>query len=196
VAGPLPILDARRQCPQASDRVPYDVWIRQGFIHATSGNVIDYDVIRECIRTDAEQFRIEEIAFDRWNATQLCTQLASDGIEMMPFGQGFASMAGPTRELEKLIVGRQFAHGGHPVLRWMASNMAVKQDPAGNLKPDKAKSSDRIDGIVALVMAIGRAMVQEENIPYTGLRWSKDSDHTLGIQFRRTAANARRSGAR
>lgn len=147
------------------DRVPYDVWIRQGFIDATSGNVIDYDVIRESIRRDAKQFQIKEIAFDRWGAIQLCTQLSSDGIEMIPFGQGFASMSGPTRELEKLVVGRQLAHGGNPVLRWMASNVAVKQDPAGNLKPDKSKSTERIDGIVALVMGIGRASVHEDKTP-------------------------------
>jgi phage terminase large subunit-like protein len=147
------------------DRVPYDVWIRQGFIQTTSGNVVDYDVIREAIKKDAAQFRIREISFDRWNATQLSTQLASDGIEMVEFGQGFASMSGPMRELEKLIIGRQLAHGGHPVLKWMASNVAVKQDPAGNLKPDKSKSTERIDGIVALVMAIGRATVHQGKDP-------------------------------
>ena len=89
-----------------------------------------------------------------------------DGLDMIPFGQGFASMSAPTKELEKLIVGRQLAHGGHPVLRWMVSNVAVKQDPAGNLKPDKAQSSDRIDGIVAMVMALGRATVAPEGPSY------------------------------
>src|SRR5262249_16161690 len=159
------------------DRVPYDVWIRQGLIHATSGNVVDYDVIRECIHEDAERFHIREIAFDRWNATQLVTQLTSDCSEMIPFGQGFGSMSAPTRELEKLIVGRQIAHGGHPVLRWMASNVAVKQDAAGNLKPDKAKSTERIDGIVALIMAIGRAMVHEEETVGSGLRSLSNQIH-------------------
>src|SRR5205823_1252024 len=107
-----------------------------------------------------------EIAFDRWNATQLCIQLQSDGIEMVPFGQGFSSMTAPTKELEKMILGRQIAHGGNAVLRWMVSNVAVKQDPAGNLKPDKGKSSDRIDGVVATVMAIGRATVAVEDSGY------------------------------
>ena len=146
------------------DRVP-NVWVREGLIEATEGNVIDYDVIHERIREDAETFRIREIAFDRWNATQLCTQLMSDGFEMVSFGQGFASMAAPTRELENLIVGRQLAHGGNPVMRWMFSNVAVKQDAAGNLKPDKGKATERIDGVVALVMAVGRAMVREESQP-------------------------------
>jgi phage terminase large subunit-like protein len=144
------------------DRVPYDVWIRHGLIEATEGNVIDYDIIRERIHEDAEQFQIREIAFDRWNATQLVTQLTSDGLQMFPFGQGFASMSAPTKELEKLIVGRELAHGGNPVLRWMMSNVSVKQDPAGNVKPDKSKSTERIDGIVALVMAIGRATLHTQ----------------------------------
>ncbi len=141
------------------DRVPYDQWIREGYIEATEGNVIDYDVIRKRIREDAERFNIKEIAFDRWNSSQLCIQLQSDGTEMIPFGQGFASMSAPTKELEKRILGRQIAHGGHPVLRWMISNVSVKQDPAGNLKPDKSKSSERIDGVVALIMAQGRVTV-------------------------------------
>src|SRR5262249_36968995 len=159
------------------DRVPYDLWVRQGFFESTDGNVIDYDVIRERIREDAKAYDIQEIAFDRWNSTQLCTQLTSDGLTMVPFGQGFASMSGPTRGLEKVIIGHQLAHGGHPVLRWMASNVAVKQDAAGNLKPDKGKSTERIDGIVALVMAIGRAMVHEEETVGSGLRSLSNQIH-------------------
>src|SRR5262249_36961862 len=120
---------------------------------------------------DAEAYDIREIAFDRWSATQLCTQLTSDGIEMIPFGQGFASMSAPTKELEKLILGRQLAHGGHLVMRWMVSNVAVKQDAAGNRKPDKGRSSERIDGVVALVMAIGRAMVHQEKVISCSVYW-------------------------
>ena len=156
----MPADNVRKRVEQ--DRVPFDQWIREGYIEATDGNVIDYDVLKKRIQEDAEQYDILEVAFDRWNATQMVTQLTSDGLEMIPFGQGFASMAGPTRELEKLIVGRQIAHGGNPVMRWMVSNVAVKQDAAGNLKPDKAKSSERIDGVVATIMAVGRAMVQPE----------------------------------
>ncbi len=105
---------------------------------------------------------IVEIAVDRWNATHITTQLTDDGFTVVPFGQGFKSMSGPTKELEKLVLEGKLFHGGNPVLRWMASNVAVKQDPAGNLKPDKQKSNDRIDGVVALVMALGRAIVQPE----------------------------------
>lgn len=143
------------------DRVPYDVWAEQGYLTPTEGNVVDYDHIREEIREFAETYQVVEIPYDRWNATQLVTQLMSDGARMVPFGQGFASMAAPTAELERLIRGGKLRHGGHPILRWMASNVAVEQDPAGNLKPSKRRSTERIDGIVALIMAIGRAMVHQ-----------------------------------
>jgi len=141
------------------DRVPYDLWVRDGYIEATEGNVVDYDVIRERINELGDRFDIQEIAIDRWNSTQLQTQLLGDGFEVVPFGQGFASMAAPTKELDKLLRERSIRHGGNPVLRWMASNVAVKGDAAGNWKPAKDKSSERIDGIVALIMALGRAMV-------------------------------------
>lgn len=142
------------------DRVPYPEWIQRGVLKATPGNVIDFDVIRADINALGEQVEIAELAIDRWNATQLATQLEGDGFTVMLFGQGFASMAGPTKELLRLIAAGELAHGGHPVLRWMASNVAVKQDAAGNLKPDREKSGEKIDGIVALVMALGRALVQ------------------------------------
>lgn len=138
------------------DRVPYDVWVRDGLIEATPGAVIDYEFIRAKLATLADQFHIKEIAIDRWNATQLSTQLDGDGFEVVGFGQGFASMAGPTKELERLIIGKEIAHGGNPVMRWMASNVSVEGDAAGNIKPSKKKSTERIDGIVATIMAIGR----------------------------------------
>ena len=141
------------------DRVPYDTWVRDGFIEATDGNVIDYDVIRSRIGEFSRRFHIREIVYDRWGATQLSTQLQSDAFTIVPFGQGFASMSPAAKQFERLVLGRQIAHGGNPVLAWMASNVAIRQDPAGNIKPDKAKSRDRIDGIVALVMAVGRATV-------------------------------------
>jgi phage terminase large subunit-like protein len=141
------------------DRIQYDVWEKMGFIESTPGNVCDYDHIRERIKQMAEVYRIQEIAYDRWNASQLVTQLMNDGATMVPFGQGYQSMNAPTKELLTLVTGRKLRHGGNPVLRWMASNVAAKQDPADNLKPDKAKSSEKIDGIVAGIMALGRAMV-------------------------------------
>ena len=141
------------------DRVDYAVWIRQGLIEATEGNVVDYRFIRKRINELAERYVIKEIAFDRWNATQLSTELSEeDGFAMVEFGQGFASMAAPTKEFEKLVVGRQLAHGANAVLRWMASNISVRQDPAGNMKPDKEKSGEKIDGIVAILMGLARAV--------------------------------------
>jgi phage terminase large subunit-like protein len=144
------------------DRVPYDLWTRQGFIEATSGNVVDYSAIEQRILADSALFQVKEIAYDPWNATHIALRLQDEGAAMVEFRQGFRSMAAPTRELEKLIVSRKLAHGGNPVTRWMAANVAVAQDPAGNLKPAKDKSTERIDGIVATIMAIGRAMVVQE----------------------------------
>jgi phage terminase large subunit-like protein len=143
------------------DRVDYRVWIREGFIKATQGNVADYDVIRADIGELGKLFPIREIAFDRWNATQLTTQLAGDGFTMALFGQGYASMHAPCRELEKLVTGMLLEHGENPVLRWMASNVAIEQDAAGNMKPSKDRSGEKIDGIVAGLMALARADVHK-----------------------------------
>lgn len=148
------------------DRVPYDVWVREGLITATDGAVTDYDRIRTDINALAERYRIKEIAFDRWNATQLASQLQGDGFAMVGFGQGFASMSGPAKEFERRIVGRELIHDGNAVLRWMVANVTVTQDPAGNIKPDKAKSTERIDGVVAACMAIGRWQVTETAAPH------------------------------
>lgn len=143
------------------DRVPYTTWARQGFIEMTSGNVVDYDTIRTRINELKERFNIAEIAIDPWNATQLSVQLQGDGFEVVTFGQGFKDMTAPSKELEKLVMSNKLMHSGHPVLRWMASNVAVETDAAGNLKPSKKKSTERIDGIVAAVMGLGRALQDE-----------------------------------
>jgi phage terminase large subunit-like protein len=148
------------------DRVPYLTWARQGFLELTPGNVVDYDYIRSKINELGRQYEIVDIAVDRWNATQLATQLGHDGFELVSFGQGFASMSSPTKELEKLVVGRTLVHSQHPVLRWMASNVTVEMDAAGNLKPSKSKSEEKIDGIVALIMAIGRLATRKATTCY------------------------------
>lgn len=139
------------------DRVPYDRWVKLGAMRTTPGNVTDYDTIRRDINADAKVFDISSIAIDRWNATQLAVQLQQDGLNVAFFGQGFASMAAPTKELERLVSARRFDHGHHPVLTWMASNAAVTSDAAGNIKPAKDRASEKIDGIVALIMGIGLA---------------------------------------
>lgn len=139
------------------DRVPYPTWVTEGHITATPGDVIDYDHIRADINALGELHDIREIAVDRWNATQLVTQLDGDGFSVAMFGQGYRSMSAPSKELEALVLGRKLRHAGNPVLRWMAANVAVEMDPAANIKPSKRRSSERIDGIVALVMALARA---------------------------------------
>lgn len=153
----VPMEGARKRAER--DRVPYLQWIEEGFIKATEGDVIDYDVIRADLRELSEVFSIRQIAVDRWNSTQLTTQLTGDGFEVVPFGQGMASMSAPSKEFEKLVIGKKFRHGGNPVLAWCAANVAVEIDAAGNIKPSKKKSTERIDGIVSLVMAVGLAIV-------------------------------------
>jgi phage terminase large subunit-like protein len=146
---------------ERNDRVPYLRWAREKLMELTPGNVVDYEFIRAKVNWLAEIYQIKEIAIDPWNAQHLATELSNDGFQMVQFRQGFASMSAPSKELEKIVLAREIDHGGHPILRWMASNVCVEQDAAGNIKPSKKKSAEKIDGIVALVMALGRAIVQE-----------------------------------
>ena len=140
------------------DHVMYDVWEKQEFIQTTEGNVVHYGFIEQCIIHLSEKYNIREIAYDRWNAAMMVQALEDDGFTMVPFGQGFRDMSPPTKELMRLVLEHRIAHGGHPVLRWNMDNAFVKTDPAGNLKIDKAKSTEKVDGGVALVMALDRAM--------------------------------------
>lgn len=152
----LPKDSIHQRCKR--DRVPYDIWERQGLFELTEGSVIDYSVIRKRIKEMNQEFDIGEIAFDRWNSSETVTKLTDAGFEMVEFGQGFASMNAPTKRVMELVMTGELAHGGNPVLRWMASNVIVQKDPAGNIKPDKGKSRDKIDGIVAMIMAVSRVM--------------------------------------
>ena len=144
-----------------ANSVPYDVWEKQGHILATEGNVIHYDFIEKFIYDLAEKYHILEIAVDRWNATQMIQNLEGEGFTIVPFGQGFSSMSAPTKEFYRLLMEGQIIHGGHPVLRWMAGNVVIDTDPAGNIKVTKAKSKEKIDGIVAVIMALDRCIRQE-----------------------------------
>lgn len=140
------------------DRVPYDAWLRAGWLMATPGNVVDYEWIFADIDDDAHDYDLIEIAFDRWGASRVQTVLQDMGLKLVEFGQGFASMSPPMKELERLIRTHQLEHGNNPILTWMADNLVASEDPAGNIKPDKEKSRERIDGMVALIMALDRAM--------------------------------------
>jgi phage terminase large subunit-like protein len=142
------------------DHVPYDVWVRDGYIKATGGNVTDFGYIEQDIVELAGIYDIREIAFDRTFAGEIVQSLMAEGLTMVEFGQGFYSMASPTAEFERMIKGEKLQHGGNPVLRWNASNVSVAQDAAGNIKPDKEHSIEKIDGIVALIMGVGRAIVE------------------------------------
>lgn len=140
------------------DHVPYDLWNRQGYLETTEGNVVHYGYIEKFIERLGERFNIRDIAFDRWGATQMSQDLENMGFTVVPMGQGFASMSPPTKELMKLTLERKIAHGGHPVLRWNMDNIFIRTDPAGNIKADKAKSTEKIDGAIAMIMALDRAI--------------------------------------
>ena len=140
------------------DHVPYDVWEKQGFIKTTEGNVVHYGFIEKFIETLGERFNIREIAFDRWGAVQMVQNLENMGFTVVPFGQGFKDMSPPTKELMKLVLEQKIAHAGHPVLRWNMDNIFIRTDPAGNIKCDKEKSTEKIDGAIATIMALDRAI--------------------------------------
>lgn len=159
--------EARVQERSRTDKAQYASWIQQGSLLATEGDVIDYRFIRQKIKELGKVFKIQEIAYDRKYATEIVQNLQDlDGFTMVDVGQGMLSMSGPTKELERLLYARQFHHAGNPVTTWMASNVVVKMDEAENIKPDKKKSTDRIDGIVAMIMALGRATLREGDSVY------------------------------
>jgi len=143
------------------DHVPYDTWEKTGDLYTTEGNVIHYAWIEDFIEKLHEKYNIKEIAFDRWGSYELSQNLEGQGLVMIPFGQGYKDMSPPTKELMKLVLEKRIAHGGHPVLRWMMDNVYVRQDPAGNIKMDKQKSTEKIDAAVAMVMALDRAIRNE-----------------------------------
>lgn len=161
---------ARFWCPEArlydetnQYRAQYQAWAREGWLQTTPSRAIDYSFIKKQILKDAETYQLIDLNIDRlFQAHQLATELMEEGITVVGMGQGFVSMAAPMKELERRLLHGKIRHGGNPILRWMAGNVAVKQDPAGNLKPDKATSQGKIDGIVALVMALDRAMRHEK----------------------------------
>lgn len=145
------------------DHVPYDVWKRQGAVNVTEGNVIHYGFIEKFIEQLGERYNIREIAFDRWGAVQMVQNLENMGFTVVPFGQGFKDMSPPTKELMKLTLEKKLAHGGNQPLRWMMDNVFIRTDPAGNIKADKEKSTEKIDGVIALIMGLDRAIRHEND---------------------------------
>jgi phage terminase large subunit-like protein len=140
------------------DRMPYRRWVDEGWIEATPGNVIDYATIRDGILEDRKRFDIESVAYDPWNATQLAVELSNAGLDVREFVQGLRTYTAPTKELLALIADRRLDHGDNPVLRVMASNLKIQTDKNFNVMPHKQHSVGRIDGMCALIMALGRYM--------------------------------------
>lgn len=145
------------------DHVPYDQWQAKGLLQATEGAVIDYNFVQHKILELKKMYRIQEVAYDMWGAPQLRQNLEDAGVKMIQFGQGFKSMSPPFKELMRLVLQEKIAHNGNPILRWNFDNIVVKQDEAGNIKPDKKKATEKIDGAVATIMALARALVQEDH---------------------------------
>lgn len=148
------------------DRVPYDQWARDGLVTLTSGRTVDYDVVRADIRALATVYRLREVGFDPWNASQIAKQLGeTDGLAMVEIRQGFRTLNEPTKRLLSLLIDGKLRHGANPVLRYMANNLSVAMDASGNLKPDREKSGGRIDGIVATIMGLYRAIIADADRP-------------------------------
>ncbi|ALD74527.1 terminase large subunit [Trueperella pyogenes] len=147
------------------DHVPYDQWEREGLLHTTEGNVVHYAAIEAFIEELGTRYDIREIAYDRWGAVQMSQNLDALGFTVVPFGQGFKDMSPPSKELMKLALEGRIQHGGNKVLAWMVDNIHIRTDPAGNIKPDKQKSTEKIDGVVALIMALDRAIRNSNAAP-------------------------------
>ena len=151
------------------ENINYDKWAAEGYVTVTPGNVIDYDFVKADILRIVADYDLRTSAYDRWNSSQTIIDLQNEGMECNPFGQGYGSMSAPTKEFEKLVLTGKIEHFGNPVLRWMLASTLVKTDPAGNIKPDKEKSTQKIDGIVAAIMALGEwmtAQANDESNPY------------------------------
>ena len=151
------------------ENINYDLWVKAGYVKVTPGNVVDYDFVMADILQIIELYDFQSTAYDRWNSSQTIIDLQNEGMECNPFGQGYGSMGAPTKEFEKLVLTEKIVHFGNPVLRWMLASTVVKTDPSGNIKPDKEKSVQKIDGIVAAIMALGEWMTkqaEDDSNPY------------------------------
>lgn len=159
-------LPEARTTADRRDDVDYLAWAREGYLTLQPGDVLDQRLIKQDIQGLAAAYRIKEVAFDRWSATQLAVELGEEGATMISTGMGYASLSAPSKQLEALALSNRLRHGGHPVLSWNIQNVVLEQDAAGNIKPSKARSKDRIDGVVALILAISRAMLRETKSVY------------------------------
>lgn len=154
-----------------NDRVPYDVWQRQGWIEPTAGDAVDRKAILHRILQCAQDYKLRELGYDPWRALDLIQDLQDEGWSsereprLVELRQGYRSFAFPTAKFEELVLSRKLIHQGNPVMEWMVNNVVLRYDPAGNMKPDKDRSPEKIDGVVAGIMALGRAVVHERAKP-------------------------------
>ena len=149
-----------------ADRVPYDLWAKQGLITLCPGKTIDPGFVAEALADAAARYDLRAVAFDRWRIEDLKRELAAIGVEanLVPHGQGFKDMSPAHALLERAVAERQLRHGGNPVLKMCAANAVVTLDPAGGRKLDKAKAAGRIDGLQALAMALSVASRHEDEM--------------------------------
>jgi len=143
--------------------VPYAGWVESGLLRVTEGNAVDYSVIEQDIKDFCNQFNMQSIAYDRWNASDLVNRLVDAELPMIEFVQGAKSYHPAMQELERHYISGNVLHGGDPLLNWCASNIVARRDQNLNMAPDKKNSADKIDDMVALLMAVGVSIVPEEN---------------------------------
>jgi phage terminase large subunit-like protein len=163
------------------DGVRYDLWVDEGWITLTEGNVTDYRKIKMDIMNLCDLYRVEAVGFDRWNSSQLIIELTEEGLNMQPFGQGFASMSQPSKTLETWVMSKSILHDNNPVTRWMLGNVELVRDAAGNIKPDKSKSQEKIDGIVSMIIAIGIMLIIAGEMANIGPSKYEDEEGFISI---------------
>jgi phage terminase large subunit-like protein len=158
---------------QRRDRVDYASWREHGFLIATEGNTIDHEAIRLKVLELARIYRIRELAYDRWNSSMLISRLVSDGLSCVPVAQSNSAMNASARDLERVLAENKLRHGGHPILRWCAGNAVPHVDASGDIRPSKSKSAERIDLLVATLMAISRHLVAPASASTRSWRWER-----------------------
>jgi phage terminase large subunit-like protein len=141
------------------NRSRIEPWAARGHIEITDGDVIDYERVTAKLLELSKRYRIAEVAIDRWNAAATAQTLQAQGLEVIAFGQGYASMSPAAKDFEALVMSEKLRHDGNPVLRWSVGNVVIEQDSAGNIKPSKAKSTEKIDAAIASIMAVARARI-------------------------------------
>ena len=155
--------EAQLSNEQNKYKANYQAWEKQGFLTTTPGNAVDYSFVKATILSDAQKFNVRLMNIDRlFQAHQIAQELLEEEMEVLMMGMGFISFGSPMKDFERRLLDKKINHGNNPVLRWMVDNVVVKEDPAGNLKPDKANSQGKIDGVIALVMALDGAIRQQQ----------------------------------